>query len=117
VSSSSTGVGVSGLASSSVGLTSGVWGSCASAAGVGVRADNTDGGLALQARGNTRLEGTLDVGPPASLSFTVDPTNPGNGETAILVRRNVGGILSQQRVSVGPPNSGGAGFRVLRVAN
>jgi hypothetical protein len=38
-------------------------------------------------------------------------------ETAMLVRRNVGGTLSLQRVSMGAADSGGAGFKVLRVPN
>lgn len=38
-------------------------------------------------------------------------------ETCILVRRNVGGTITVQRVSMGSDNSGGAGFKVLRVPN
>lgn len=40
-----------------------------------------------------------------------------DGETALLVRRNVGGTLTVQQVSMGAIDSGGAGFRVLRVPN
>lgn len=40
-----------------------------------------------------------------------------DGETAFLVRRNVGGVLTLQRVSMGASDSGGAGFKLLRVAN
>jgi hypothetical protein len=40
-----------------------------------------------------------------------------DGETALLLRRNVGGTLSLQRVSMGAVDSGGTGFKVLRVPN
>lgn len=42
---------------------------------------------------------------------------PADGETALLVRRNVGGGFSTQRVSMGTVDSGGTGFKVLRVPN
>lgn len=38
-------------------------------------------------------------------------------ETALLVRRNVAGSFSLQRVSMGAADSGGAGFKYLRVPN
>lgn len=38
-------------------------------------------------------------------------------ETNILVRRNVGGSFSLARVSMGAADSGGAGFKLLRVPN
>lgn len=40
-----------------------------------------------------------------------------NGETALLVRRNVAGVFSLERVSMGVADSGGAGFKLLRVPN
>lgn len=40
-----------------------------------------------------------------------------DGETAMLVRRNVGGTYSLQRVSMGAADSGGTGYKVLRVPN
>lgn len=40
-----------------------------------------------------------------------------DGSTALLVRRNVGGTYSLQQVSMGAADSGGAGFKVLRVPN
>jgi len=40
-----------------------------------------------------------------------------DGDTALLIRRNVGGAFTQQQVSMGAADSGGAGFKVLRVAN
>lgn len=42
---------------------------------------------------------------------------PADTEIALLVRRNVGGTLSLQRVSMGAVDSGGVGFKVLRVPN
>lgn len=44
-------------------------------------------------------------------------TVPADTETALLVRRNVGGALTLQRVSMGTMDSGGAGFKLLRVPN
>jgi hypothetical protein len=109
-----TGVGVRGFASAGSGQTVGVLGTCASPEGVGVLADNTapQPGLAVHVR-----TGDLAVGEPANPWFRVTSTDPQNGQTALLVRRNVNGVLSTQRVSVGPANSGGNGFRVLRVPN
>ncbi len=42
---------------------------------------------------------------------------PADTETAMLVRRNVGGSFTLQRVSMGVADSGGSGFKVLRVPN
>ena len=42
---------------------------------------------------------------------------PRDTETALLLRRNVGGTFSVVRVTMGKPDSGGAGFKVLRVPN
>lgn len=107
-----------GVVTSTTGVTIGVWGNCASPDGVAVLADNIEpGGVAIKARGTTTLEGELNVGLPAGASFRVDLADPGLSETAILVRRNVGGNITLQRVSMGGPDSAGAGFRVLRVPN
>jgi hypothetical protein len=40
-----------------------------------------------------------------------------NGETSLLVSRNIAGTLTMQRVTMGAADSGGAGFKVLRVPN
>lgn len=40
-----------------------------------------------------------------------------DGETALLVSRNIGGIYTLQRVSMGAADSGGTGFKVLRIPN
>ena len=115
------GTGVSGRSDSATGVrgsgkVAGVWGTVPAGAqsGVGVLADNIEGGVALRARGDVEVR---VPGNPATTSFRVDVTDPPAGQTAILVRRNVGGTLSLQRVSVGAANSGGTGFRVLRVPN
>ena len=42
---------------------------------------------------------------------------PANGEVGILVQRNDGGTLTLNRVTVGASDSGGSGFRVLRIPN
>jgi hypothetical protein len=42
---------------------------------------------------------------------------PADGETALLLRRNVGGSYTLQRVSMGADDSGGTGYKVLRVPN
>ena len=40
-----------------------------------------------------------------------------DGQTALLIRRNIGGTFTLQRVSMGPADSGGTGYRALRVPN
>lgn len=42
---------------------------------------------------------------------------PADGETALLIRRNVSGSYSLVRVSMGAADSGGTGYKVLRVSN
>lgn len=42
---------------------------------------------------------------------------PSDGETAMLLRRNVGGTVTVQRVSMGAADSGGTGYKALRVPN
>jgi len=43
--------------------------------------------------------------------------NPSEGDTALLLMRRVGGVASTQPVKLGPPDSGGAGFRALVTPN
>ena len=57
----------------------------------------------------------LDLYANAVLNLELAP--PADGETALLVRRNVGGAYSLQRVSMGAADSGGVGYKVLRVPN
>lgn len=77
---------------------------------------STGGELSLEAGGGTSADGlvTAKCGTTttAQLSSAIADT-----ETALLVRRNVGGAFSLQRVSMGAADSGGSGFKVLRVAN
>jgi hypothetical protein len=116
-------VGVEGNSASGTGVLGhggniGVWGTSSDPTGVGVLADNPGGGIAFRARGAARITDNLKVGPSnANPAFQVDASSFAPGQTAILVRRNVGGTFSTQRVSMGGPNSGGAGFRMLRVPN
>src|SRR5690349_3821613 len=42
---------------------------------------------------------------------------PADGEVGLLIRRNVGGTLTTEQVSMGDPNSGGTGYKLLRVPN
>jgi hypothetical protein len=42
---------------------------------------------------------------------------PANDETALMIARNLGGTITTQRVSMGAADSGGTGFRLLRVSN
>lgn len=62
----------------------------------------TDGAIEAVLGGNSSLQ------VAATLADT---------ETALLVRRNVGGTYSLQRVSMGAADSAGSGFKVLRVPN
>ena len=70
--------------------------------------------------------------PPVDLAFSdglasfndaalpllgVQSGNPASGNTAMLVLTNGSGGIRYDRVSIGAPDSGGAGFRVLRVPN
>jgi len=44
-------------------------------------------------------------------------SDPADTETALLIRRNVAGVFTTERVSMGDPDSGGLGFKLLRVPN
>lgn len=74
----------------------------------------------LDASGNilTRIasgiEWILEIGTDQYLR--IDDT-VADTETCLLLRRNVGGTLTVQRVSMGATDSGGTGFKVLRVPN
>jgi hypothetical protein len=79
--------------------------------------------------------GSLPVGlrvlPNSYYGFTTQLTNasattvvypaavspPTDGQVAMVVQRNVGGVITTQQVSMGGADSGGAGFRLLRVPN
>jgi len=63
----------------------------------------------------SKLTCHISVGGALVEALTIE--NPADGEVALLVRRNVGGVFSVQRVSMGVADSGGTGFRVLRIAN
>lgn len=73
---------------------------------VPIDANWNDATLQFFVRRNSTLEETA--------TFTSQMSDT---ETALVVRRNVGGTFSMQRVFVGVVDSGGSGFRLLRVAN
>lgn len=52
-----------------------------------------------------------------ALAIRTEDVGIADTQTALLVRRNVGGAFSLQRVSMGAVDSGGVGFKLLRVAN
>ena len=54
---------------------------------------------------------------PATTDALVAKTSPADGQTAISVRRNIGGTYTLQVVSMGAVDSAGVGFRTLRVPN
>ena len=58
---------------------------------------------------------SLDLYASSQPQLVVD--DPADGDTGILVRRNVGSTLTLQRVSMGAVDSGGVGFKLLRVPN
>lgn len=63
-------------------------------------------------------DGALDVLASNAVNIlTTLSESLADTETALLVRRNVGGSQTVQRVSMGIADSGGAGFKLLRVPN
>lgn len=50
------------------------------------------------------------------INMRIDPTIA-DTQTSLLLRRNVAGTLTLQRVTMGVADSGGAGFKLLRVPN
>jgi hypothetical protein len=54
---------------------------------------------------------------PANAEAMQLNTTIADTETALLIRRNVGGTFSLERVTQGAADSGGAGFKLLRVPN
>lgn len=81
-------------------------------------ANRSPGNLALvvPAAVGGATEGRAGVFVAGAESLRVEGT-VADTETALLVRRNLAGVFSLERVSQGAVDSGGAGFRVLRVAN
>jgi hypothetical protein len=88
------------------------------AAGGFLRPDGA--GVALELDNGTNYhfanEHHLRDAPGGTLLAQVDGALA-DGETALLLRRNVGGAFALERVTVGPPDSAGPGFRVLRITN
>jgi hypothetical protein len=57
---------------------------------------------------------TLELGAEA---ITALFEGPADGNTALSLRRNVGGSFAMSTVSMGDTDSGGSGYRLLRVPN
>lgn len=77
------------------------------------------GFLNMDASQNLRLDAdgaTVDFAANNTIALELQDA-PADGQTAMLVRRNVGGSFSLQRVTMGVADSGGVGFKLLRVAN
>ncbi len=91
----------------------------------------TTGNAAAKAINVGSLPVGLSVLPNSYYGFTTQLTNasattvvypaavspPTDGQVAMVVQRNVGGVVTTQQVSMGGADSGGAGFRLLRVPN
>lgn len=77
----------------------------------------SDGTLADDVMVERSAAGTLDVAINAALDVAARFSEPAADETAILVRRNLAGVKTLQRVTMGANDSGGAGFKLLRVPN
>lgn len=72
-------------------------------------------GMYFNTTGSGEIRFRKDAGATELARF--DGGTLADGNTALLIRRNVGGTLSLQTVSMGAVDSGGAGFKVLRVPN
>lgn len=77
------------------------------------------GFVSVDTDSNVRVDGDgveVHLAPNNTIGAKVLDTMA-DGETALLVRRRVGGSYTLQRVSMGAADSGGSGFKVLRVPN
>jgi hypothetical protein len=61
---------------------------------------------------NITRDGTTSV-----IVEAIGVRTPADGETALLIARNIGGTITVQRVSMGAIDSAGVGFRALRIPN
>ena len=62
-------------------------------------------------------QGQVSIRNSAGTPFVVLEWQFPDNTTAMLVRSNVGGQYGVRRVEFGAPNSGGGGYRVLRIRN
>lgn len=85
---------------------------------IGVRARDDNGNAAKQWSfyANTDTLFAFWAGTISADAFQLS-TTIADTETSMLVRRNLAGVYSLQRVSVGATDSGGSGFKVLRIPN
>lgn len=51
------------------------------------------------------------------VEFSIDTVNPAANDTVMTLNTNNAGSIANRRVSVGAADSGGVGFRALRVPN
>jgi len=77
----------------------------------------SDGTNADDLRIRRSAAATLDLEINAAFDVAVELSEPGANETAMLLRRNLAGVKTLQRVTMGVNDSGGAGFKLLRVPN
>lgn len=66
---------------------------------------------------SSKIDGRFQVHDNTSGNTHLQMSNPADGETTLLLRRNVAGVFALVRVSMGAVDSGGAGFKLLRVPN
>lgn len=71
----------------------------------------------IEASGITAYGTQFLHGRTRAPAFRITQEVPTDGKTGILVSRNVGGTVTTQEVTMGATDSGGAGYKVLRVAN
>lgn len=73
------------------------------------------GASTIRARVAVGKNGTaLEKGGVDAAEFTAEPAS---GETGMYLLTNVGGTISMQKVTMGAADSGGTGYKVLRVPN
>jgi hypothetical protein len=77
----------------------------------------SDGANADDLRIRRSAAATLTFDVNAALDIALQLSEPGAGEVAMLVRRNLAGVFTLQRVSMNGVDTAGAGFRALRVPN
>ena len=69
------------------------------------------------ARG-TKAELSITLGGTTTQTTALELSTPGTSlDTAAVLLMNVGGEMVTKRVTVGPPDSAGTGYRSLRVTN
>ena len=87
----------------------------------GLRLVNTAGGVARVWRITAGEEGVandrLTIRDITNARELFRLMTPGDGDTTLAILRNVGGVFTLQQVTMGVTDSGGAGFKLLRIPN